>query len=147
MNRRSKATVLGLAFPMAFRDRTFDVVMAENILEHMPDPLSFLVECRRVLRPGGLLRLVTDNYGYRGWFPVLRWFEDRHGAYRNPGTSKDRHYAIFGLQHVRNLLNEAGLRVVTVRLFTKWRPTIIQRLLTAAHPNIGHSHIYAEAIA
>ncbi len=146
MTRKSKATVLGLALPMAFRDHVFDVILAENVLEHMPDPLSFLIECRRILRAGGLLRLVTDNYGYRGFHPLLRGFEDRHGAYRNPDAPRDRHYMVFGIPHVRNLLEESGFRIVTLRLFTRWRPTLIQLFWTWVHPNIGHSHIYADAM-
>ncbi len=147
MTRTSNATVLGLALPMAFRDRAFDVVLAENILEHMPNPGSFLAECRRVLKPGGLLRLVTDNYGYRGWLPFLRRFEDIHGSYRNPDSPRDRHYAIFGEGHLRNLLEDAGFRVVVIFFGTRWKPTAVQRLLIRFNENLGHSHLYAEAMA
>ena len=36
-------------------DRSFDVVMSNSIMHHIPEPRSVLAECWRILRPGGLL--------------------------------------------------------------------------------------------
>lgn len=44
---------------LAFPDKSFDTVFSNTILHHIPDPLPFLQEARRVLRPGGTL-LVRD---------------------------------------------------------------------------------------
>jgi SAM-dependent methyltransferase len=40
---------------LPFRDRAFDSVLANNVLEHSYDPLRCLREVRRVLKPGGRL--------------------------------------------------------------------------------------------
>jgi SAM-dependent methyltransferase len=45
----------------AYPDEFFDLVMLSDIIEHVPDPRSFLREVRRVLRPGGVVALVTPN--------------------------------------------------------------------------------------
>ena len=44
-----------------------DLVLCDNVLEHLPDPASFFREARRVLRPGGYLCIRTPNvFSYFG---------------------------------------------------------------------------------
>jgi tocopherol O-methyltransferase len=51
--RRAEATKTG------YPEGTFDVVWALEICELMPDKMRFLAECRRVLKPGGVLVVAT----------------------------------------------------------------------------------------
>ena len=44
---------------LAFHDRSVDLVICENVIEHIYDPQGLLKEIRRVLRRGGCLFLVT----------------------------------------------------------------------------------------
>lgn len=44
-----------------FADGAFDLVLLDNVLEHVRDRDRTLAEIRRVLRPGGLLYLVTPK--------------------------------------------------------------------------------------
>lgn len=46
---------------MPFADASFECVVAGEIIEHVPDPDSFLREIRRVLKPGGTLIISTPN--------------------------------------------------------------------------------------
>ena len=46
---------------MHFADGGFDAVVMNNVIEHLPLPQRVLEECRRILRPGGRLVLVTPN--------------------------------------------------------------------------------------
>jgi len=50
----------------AFAPRTFEVVFASNLLEHLtrPELLGTLAEVRRVLKPRGRLILIQPNYYY-----------------------------------------------------------------------------------
>ena len=57
----SALDVLGDLMAVPLRDGSFDLVMSISVLEHMPDPVGALVELARVLRPGGLLYLATDQ--------------------------------------------------------------------------------------
>lgn len=49
---------------------SFDVVTMNHVLEHVPDPIMTLTTCRRVLRSGGKVVIVTPNVaslGARVW--------------------------------------------------------------------------------
>lgn len=53
----AKAVAEDLPFP----DGSFDLVLLDNVLEHVSDRERTLREIRRVLRPGGLLYMVTPK--------------------------------------------------------------------------------------
>jgi ubiquinone/menaquinone biosynthesis C-methylase UbiE len=55
------AFLQGNARGLDFADASFDAVFSNTILHHIPDPVPFLREARRVLRPGGAL-LIRDLY-------------------------------------------------------------------------------------
>jgi hypothetical protein len=56
--------VLSDAAALAFADNCFDAVVCSEVLEHVPDPRRVLVECHRVLKPGGVL-LITVPFLYQ----------------------------------------------------------------------------------
>ncbi len=47
---------------LPFQEKIADVVLLMETLEHVPAPLLLLLECARVLRPGGYLCLTTPQY-------------------------------------------------------------------------------------
>src|SRR5688572_21067570 len=51
----------GAAEDLQFADAAFDLVMLDNVFEHVRDQRQTLAEARRVLAPGGLLYLVTPK--------------------------------------------------------------------------------------
>jgi 2-polyprenyl-6-hydroxyphenyl methylase/3-demethylubiquinone-9 3-methyltransferase len=46
---------------LAEAGEVFDVVLNMEVVEHVPDPLSYLTACARLLRPGGLMICSTIN--------------------------------------------------------------------------------------
>ncbi|MBF0127099.1 MAG: bifunctional 2-polyprenyl-6-hydroxyphenol methylase/3-demethylubiquinol 3-O-methyltransferase UbiG [Magnetococcales bacterium] len=62
------------------RGATFDVVLAMEVLEHVPDVPTFLEECAAVLKPGGHFFFATLNKTPQAWLLaivgaeyLLRW--------------------------------------------------------------------------
>jgi SAM-dependent methyltransferase len=49
---------------LPFADRSFDVVVANHMLYHVPDPARAAAEFARVLRPGGALLAATNGDGH-----------------------------------------------------------------------------------
>jgi len=44
-----------------YGDASFDVIFADNVMEHVANPLAVFVEIRRVLKPGGVFLAKTPN--------------------------------------------------------------------------------------
>jgi len=46
-----------------FETQSFDLVCLWDVIEHLPDPKAALVECRKLLRPGGILLVNFPDIG------------------------------------------------------------------------------------
>jgi 2-polyprenyl-6-hydroxyphenyl methylase/3-demethylubiquinone-9 3-methyltransferase len=58
----------------------FDLVLAMEVIEHVPNPDAFLISCAKLVKPGGLLLVATINRTFKalalaiiGAEYVLRW--------------------------------------------------------------------------
>jgi len=59
--RGVNTVVCDLSFLLAYVDRSFDVVVAKQVCEHLVDRRMFFLECWGVLHPGGCLMVGTPN--------------------------------------------------------------------------------------
>ncbi len=78
-----------------------DVVWCNDVLEHVPDPVSFVKSCAMALKPAGRLILDTPNAGAQ----AVREGKPNWDGY-NP-----YHIYLFGPENIELLLDKAGFRV------------------------------------
>jgi 2-polyprenyl-3-methyl-5-hydroxy-6-metoxy-1,4-benzoquinol methylase len=115
----------GTIFDMELPDSHFDVVTLWDVLEHTPDPKKVLEECRRVLKPNGLLivnypdieALVARLMGRR-WVFLL----SVHLYYFTPAT-------------VRRMLEETGFGVERFKMH--WQSLELGYILFRMEPYIA----------
>jgi len=52
--------------PLPFPDDSFDFVFSEHVIEHMsfPEGCAMLAECKRILKPGGRIRIATPDLAF-----------------------------------------------------------------------------------
>lgn len=59
---------------LPFDDSYFDAIFASEVIEHVPDPLGWVRELKRILRPNGTLYVTTPNsVSYRHIGKNLLW--------------------------------------------------------------------------
>jgi 2-polyprenyl-3-methyl-5-hydroxy-6-metoxy-1,4-benzoquinol methylase len=74
----------------AFSCESFDVVTMMDVIEHVPQPSELMSEIYRVLRPGGVVFIVTPNFAsFFVWLYGPRAYAiwpDQHVIYFQPST-------------------------------------------------------------
>lgn len=93
-------------------EATFDVVLAGDVLEHLPDPLTLLRRCRKLLRPDGYLVASVPNIAHVDVRLALlhgRW------QYRDWGLLDRTHLRFFTRLSLNELLHTAGFAPVEIR--------------------------------
>jgi SAM-dependent methyltransferase len=96
----------GLLENVGLQAETYDVVIADHVIEHVIDPLSLVRECYRVLKPGGRIILAAPNTGSVG--------HARFGEYW-VGLDVPRHLWGFRLSSLSALLAKAHFHFVQGR--------------------------------
>ena len=69
---RADAIVLGVGEQLPFADNSFDLILSNEVIEHVTDDRASVAEMARVARPGGRVVIFAPNR----WYPV-----EQHGVY------------------------------------------------------------------
>ena len=106
--------VQGDASALPFRDGQFDGVGLFDVLEHLPDPCSSLMEVSRVIRPGGALAVTV---------PAFRWLWSPHDDLVG-------HLRRYEASELEAILEDSGFKVLWMGAF--YRFLLIPALVRAA---------------
>jgi len=77
LRKRNLNVIQGQAENMPFKNESFDVVISEEVLEHIVNQKQFIDEISRVLKPGGVAIITTPHkWVYRGLMfinNIVKW--------------------------------------------------------------------------
>jgi len=94
------------AFALPFEDRSFDLVVCRHMLQAVPRPEAAMAEMVRVLRPGGRLHLLVEDYGmihmHPTRLPVDRFWVEGPPAY-GAAVGTDLHIGRTAYGHLHRL--------------------------------------------
>src|SRR3989344_3921756 len=92
-------------------EKTYDVVLAGDIIEHVFDPMSVIQEVARVVKPGGyLLVTIPNDVSLMVRLKTLLGISYQEVMYRRSGVYK--HHTFFTLGLLRYMLSSAGFRII-----------------------------------
>ncbi|MBN2487222.1 MAG: class I SAM-dependent methyltransferase [Bacteroidales bacterium] len=103
-----KENCLGLSFS----DNSFDTVFMANLLHIVPTPEKALEECKRVLKPGGSLIILSFTLHGMGIFNKLGMLYRYVKTYGKPPKDSRK----LTVANVNDLLEKAGFEVKTISL-------------------------------
>jgi SAM-dependent methyltransferase len=90
----------------------YDIAIAGDVLEHVPNPLQTLRELSGVLRPGGQLMVSVPNFAH--WYPRGRVMMGLFG-YDRRGILDQSHLRFFTRATLRRLVVRAGYDILDQR--------------------------------
>ena len=133
---------------LPFDDGHFDIVHANQLLEHLHSTDDFLREVHRLIKPGGYAVLSTNNLA--SWHNVISLVfgmqpppmhvssevivGNRLDPYRNTrfGSREDSHLRIFSFQALADLCRHHGFRIDALRTTGYYPfPPALARVLTS----------------
>lgn len=111
---------LNLAPVLPFEDRTFNVVVCKDILEHVLEPLAILQEVHRVLKHDGYAVISVPNHFY---LPMrLRILFGKGLLWKSIGNDHSRQYDEWNYMHIRFFTYKGFCRFLKLASFRpeKW---------------------------
>ncbi|MCB9883620.1 MAG: class I SAM-dependent methyltransferase [Planctomycetes bacterium] len=133
--------VRGALERLPLRPRTFDLILACDVLEHVYEPEALLRELHRVARPGARLVLLTDNAASPSRWKGFKRLAERIRRRAELATALERirrsngapslHVALYSAREVERMLERTGWRVRAVDTFPRLAPASWERLLAS----------------
>jgi 2-polyprenyl-3-methyl-5-hydroxy-6-metoxy-1,4-benzoquinol methylase len=113
---RAAATRLHRVIPRTFDDARddlprhyFDVVICNDVIEHMPDHETFLDDIKKYIAPGGVLIGSIPNVRY--YVNLFDMLIGKDWEYRNDGTLDRTHLRFFTERSLQRVLGRQGFLI------------------------------------
>lgn len=105
-----------------FPDECFDAITLHHVIEHIPNPVATLVECRRILKRNGKLVLSTPNTASLGHRVFKHYWR---------GLEPPRHLYLFCPSAMKSMLALAGFYEYVIHTTNSdyvWKHSVILRI-------------------
>jgi dolichol-phosphate mannosyltransferase len=110
MRRPARMLINASACALPFPDNAFEVIVASQLVEHLPGSDDPFAEMARCLEPGGTLIIGTPDYGRRRWRVIKRVYDTVQ-----PGAPADRHPSKYTLETLQRRLEQSGFKIQDYR--------------------------------
>jgi SAM-dependent methyltransferase len=162
-----QAVILADGEELPYASDAFATILANSVLEHIPDPRSVLREGARVLRPGGHLVIAVPSDRFHDYLATSQ----QHRASKQPGlaaaydTAIDQrleHYHYYKPSEWAQLLRSVGLELVHESYYmspaatAKWdrmnqqygigRRSLFSILVSPRLSRLGYQHLLARLL-
>lgn len=133
---------------LPFKQESFDLITAFELIEHLPMPLKFLSGCQRALKKGGSLLITTPNATFK--VLDLKFWRDCILGKTWFGTSNiEGHEREFRMNiEVKRMFEDVGFNEVIVETwwFAPVPPKLFRRYLTSKVPLFVIPHFRCMAL-
>jgi len=106
------AVVAARGEQLPIQDATVDIVLSDNVLDHVQDPASYLTECRRILRRTGVFFFTVDVHHPVYWWLGVLYNALFHTGLRLVVPAFPPHPFHFSERRVQRHLAQCGFRIV-----------------------------------
>lgn len=137
--------IIGQGESIPLDDESVDMVVSDNVLEHLAEPVVVFSEIRRVLRPGGIFLAKTPNKWH--YMPVMaritpmsfhRWFNSLRGR-----ASEDTFPTLYRANSrgdLQRIARSAGLELVQTDL-VEGRPEYLRMTAVTYFPGLMYERM------
>lgn len=108
------------ATKLPFKDKSFDRIIATEILEHIPNDEEVISEINRVLKPGGIVMVTVPNKNYPFFWDPINWVLEKLFNWHLPsniwwlsGIWAD-HVRLYDTNELKRKLEQKGFKVEKV---------------------------------
>lgn len=114
----------GDIYDLPYQDEEFDKIILSEVLEHLPDDVSALLEVRRVCKPGGILLITVPNRNYPFlWDPINKTLEAFFHTHIKNGFWAgiwNMHTRLYTVNEIAQIAKEVNLEVVSLEALTHY---------------------------
>lgn len=140
-DKEIKSIRADLDYPLPFKRNIFDIITANQVIEHLNYPINFLKEMKRIIKPNGTIVLSTENLSswdniialILGHLPFSMGFQEiRYGNPFSPNNqikesflSFPAHKRIFTIKSLQEIIEFLNMDVKEVKMSGYLLPNIL----------------------